>query len=215
MNLTTDTLYATVSAQASAVDGVAYDLTQRVSVSAYLGTMGELLLKLFNRINQISCTLVSGGSAGGVAVAFPTVNSGDTGITGLYQGVPFRISATGTLSGQMDSAWSTTSVTIRRVLVGLSLGDVSAVASSMASSIGTLVFTVGSPYSVSVANAASTGGVSAWFNQVPLPKYSAGVVPIGVLNIPNSCPVSTGVSNTCMTFPLREIYGVNMSAIIA
>ena len=214
MNVTTDTLYATVSAQASAVDGVPYDVVNKISTSAFLGTMAEFMLKMMNRITSISCTLVSGGSAGAVAVAFPTVTSNDGGINGLYHGVPFRISAAGTLSGQPDSAVSTTSMTIRRVLVGLSLGDISAVASSMASTVGTLTFVIGSAYAVSVANAASTGAVSAWFNQVPLPKHSAGLVPVGVINVPNSCTGSAGLSNTCLTFPLREIYGANLSALI-
>lgn len=214
MNIQGNALYATVSATASAVDGVLYDTTNRVGASAFLGTMAEMMLKMMNRITSMSCTLVSGGSAGGVAVAFPTVTSNDGGINGLYHGVPFRISAAGTISGQPGSAVSTTSTTIRRVLVGLSLGDISAVTSSIASGVGTLTFVIGAPYTISVANAASTGGVSAWFNQVPLPKYSAGLVPVGVINVPTSCTGSAGLSNTCLTFPLRELYGFDMSAII-
>ena len=212
MDLTSEKLYALVSAQASSVDGIVHDLTKVVAGSAFLGTVGEMFLKLMNRLTTPSCTLVSGTSAGAVAVAFPTVNSGNAGIEGLYQGVPFRISAAGTISGDLGSLASTTSTTIRRVLVGLSLGDISAVASSIASTVGTLTFVIGSAYSVSVAGAASAGGVSAWFNQVPLPKHSAGLVPIGVLNIPTST-VSL-ISNAMMTFPLRELYGLDLSAII-
>lgn len=212
MDLKTEKLYALVSAQASAVDGVTYDTMSPVGTSAFLGTMAEMFLKLLNRVTSPSCTLVSGGSAGTVALAFPTVTSNDGGINGLYQGVPFRISATGTLSADLGSQASTTSMTIRKVLVGLSLGDVSGVASSIASTVGTLTFVIGSAYAVSVAGAASAGGVSAWFNQVPTPKHSAGLVPVGILNIPTST-VSL-ISNAMMTFPLREIYGADLSAII-
>jgi len=212
MDIASEKLYALVSAQASAVDGIAYDLTKNVGVSAFMGTMSELLLKLFNRLTTPSCTLVSGGSAGTVALAFPTVNSGNAGVEGLYQGVPFRISATGTISGDLGSTASTTSTTIRKVLVGLSLGDISAATSGLASTVGTLTFVVGSAYNVSVALAASTGGVSAWFNQVPTPKHSAGLVPVGILNIP--CSTTSLISNGMMTFPLREIYGMDLSAII-
>ena len=213
MDLTSEKLFALVSAQASSVDGIAYDLTKNVAASAFLGTMAEMFLKLMNRLDKASLTLVSGTSAGSVALAFPTVNSGDGGVTGLYQGVPFRISAGGTLSADLGSQASTTSTTIRKVLVGLSLGDISAVASSIASTVGTLTFVIGSAYAVSVANAASAGGVSAWFNQVPTPKHSAGLVPVGIINIPTST-VSL-ISNAMLTFPLREIYGLDLSAIIA
>ncbi len=212
MDLKTEKLYALVSATASAVDGIPYDTQNPVGTSAFLGTMADMLLKLMNRLTTPSCTLVSGGSAGTVAVAFPTVNSGNAGIEGLYQGVPFRISGTGTISGDLGSQASTTSMTIRKVLVGLSQGDISAVASSLASTVGTLTFVIGSAYAVSVAGAASAGGVSAWFNQVPTPKHSAGLVPVGILNIPTST-VSL-ISNAMMTFPLREIYGLDLSAIV-
>ena len=212
MDLTTEKLYALVSAQASSVDGIAYDLTKNVGVSAFLGTMAEMFLKMFNRLTTPSCTLISGTSAGSVALAFPTVNSGNAGIEGLYQGVPFRISAAGTYSADLGSQASTTSTTIRKVLVGLSLGDISAVASSIASTVGTLTFVIGSAFNVSVAGAASAGGVSAWFNQVPTPKHSAGLVPLGIINIPNS--TTSLISNAMITFPLREIYGLNLSAII-
>ena len=213
MDLTSEKLYALVSAQASSVDNIAYDLTKTVAASAFLGTMAEMLLKLFNRITTPSCTLVSGGSAGTVALAFPTVNSGNAGIEGLYQGVPFRISSTGTISGDLGSQASTTSTTIRKVLVGLSLGDISGATSGIASTVGTLTFVIGSAYSVSVAGAASAGGVSSWFNQVPTPKHSAGLVPVGIINIPTS--TTSLISNAMMTFPLREIYGADLSAIIA
>lgn len=215
--INTDQLTALVSATASSVDNIAYDVQAQVGLSAYLGTLADLVLKLMNRITVPSVTLVSGGSAGAVALAFPAAGTpGGSGIQGLYQGVPFNISAAGTISAEFTSAFSTTSLTIRRVLVGLSLGDVSARTSGFASNVGTLTFIVGSAYNVSVANAASTGGVSAWFNQVPLPKHSAGLVPVGVINVPNSATtVSTGgISNTCLTFALREIYGLDLSAII-
>ena len=212
MNIATTQLYALMSAQASSVDGTLYDLTKTVTVSAYLGTMAEMFLKLFNRLGTPSCTLVSGTSAGAVALATPTVNSGNAGIEGLYHGVPFRISAGGLLSADLASLASTTSMTIRKVLVGLSLGDISAVNSSMASTIGTLTFVIGSAFAVSYANAASNGVASAWFNQVPTPKASAGLVPVGIINIPTST-VSL-VSNGMLTFPLREIYGLNLSALV-
>jgi hypothetical protein len=215
-NITTDKLTATVSAQVSSIDGITYDFQQQVAASAHLGTMAELVLKLFNRLTVPSATLVSGGSAGSVALAFQTGGGPISGIEGLYQGVPFLISGAGTISAECTSAFSTTSMQIRRVLVGLSLGDISAVTSSIASSVGTLTFVVGSAMTVSVANAASDGGVSAWFNQVPLPKHSAGLVPVGAINVPNSATGASagGISNTCLTFNLREIYGVDLSAII-
>lgn len=214
--ITSERLLALVSAQVSAENGQVTNVGAQVAVSAYLGTIAEFMLKMMNRINTPSITLVSGGSAGAVALAFPTGGTAGSAIAGLYHGVPFEVSAAGTKSAEFLSSFSTTSLTIRRVLVGLSMGDISAVTSSIASTVGTLVFIVGSAYTVSVANAASTGGVSAWFNQVPLPKASAGIVPVGAINVPNSATtVSTGgISNTCLTFNVREIYGFDMSAII-
>jgi hypothetical protein len=209
-------LYALTSSQVSAIDGIQFDTVQP-ELSAHLGTFAEMVLKLMNRLTTPSATLVSGGSAGAVALAFGAAGAPQgSGVQGLYQGVPFNVSGAGTISGEFPSAVSTTSLTIRRVLVGLSLGDISAVTSSIASNVGTLTFVVGSAYNVSVANAASNGGVSAWFNQVPLPKHSAGLVPVGAINVPNSATAASagGISNTCLTFPLREIYGFDLSALI-
>lgn len=221
MELHTTTLFARVSAQVSADDGQKQNITQLVGASAFMTNMADMLAKLFNRLTVPSCTLVSGGSAPAVALALPTVDSGDGGIHGLWHGVPFRISATGTISGDPSSALNaitasqmdTTSTTVRKVLVCLSLGDISAVTSSIASNVGTLTFVNGSTYNVSYSLQASTGGVSAVFNKVPTPKASGNVIPVGILNIPNSYTSGDGLANTMMTFPLRELYGVNLSAV--
>lgn len=211
--ITSERLLALVSAQVSAENGQVTNVGTQAAVSAFLGTIAEAMLKMTNRITSPSAGLVSGASAAGVAIAFGAAGSPTgSGLQGVYQGVPFNISAAGTISGQLGSNASTTSLTIRKVLVCLSLGDISAVTSSIASNVGTLTFIVGSVYNVSVANAASTGAVSAWFNQVPVPKHSAGLIAVGILNIHNSNVCS--VSNQMMTFPLREIYGFDMSAVI-
>jgi len=211
--IVSERLLALVSARVSAENGQVTAVPAEVAASAFLGTIAEWMFKLTNRLTTPSATLASGGSAGAVELTLPGALSA---IHGLYHGVPFIISAAGAKSAEFLSSFSTTSLTIRRVLVGLSMGDISAVTSSIASTVGTLVFVVGSAYNVSVANAASNGGVSAWFNQVPLPKASAGIVPVGAINVPNSATtVSTGgISNTCLTFNLREIYGLDLSAII-
>jgi hypothetical protein len=81
-------LYATVSSTVSSVDGVPYKTVQP-QVSAFLMTMADFIQRTMNRIDTQSTTLVSGGSAGSVAVALGAATSG---IQGSLQGVPFFVS---------------------------------------------------------------------------------------------------------------------------
>lgn len=213
--LHTDVLYARVSAQVSSIDGIAHDVLKQVAASAYLGTMAEMLQKLMNRIDSPSATIASGGSAGSVQITLGTA-APVSGLKGRHHGWPFFLSATGALSGSPTSAYSTTSSQIRKVLVTLGMsalpGDASYV-SSLALGGGTVQFVYGSVFATS-AGAVNSGGASAFFNKVPLPKASAGEIPIGWLNFYNSFTPSTMIANHTMITDYRVTQGVDLSAVL-
>ena len=223
MDVRSDTIYAMVSSLVSAGDGVTYDFVGPQPPRAVAATTGvsiaqitwlEMLRRLVTHIDSPSATLISGGSAGSVALHIGTA-APISGIFGMFQGVPFYLSATAeTLSASPTSLASTTSNQIRKVLVTLAMSALP-VASSLALGGGTLQFVYGSAMLTS-ANAATSGGQTlSYFDGVPLPLASAGEIPVGWLNIPNSFPVSTGINASHMITDFRVTQGLNMSAMLA
>ena len=209
--INTDILIAEVSAQVSALDGVTFDVQAKPGASAFLGTFTEFMQKLASRITTPSTTLVSGGSTAAIAIALGTT-APVSGIAGVFQGWPFQLSAAGNPSGSPTSLISTGSTTVRKVLVTLGMSALP-VASSLALAGGTVQFVYGSDFATS-AGAVASGGVSATFNKVPLPKPSAGEIPIGWLNVPNSFAVSAGISDDMLITDYRETQGFDFSAIL-
>jgi hypothetical protein len=87
------------------------------------------------------------------------------------------------------------------------------VASSVAGAA-TLGFVLGSAFTTA-ASTVTSGGVSATFNMVPLPRASAHEIPVGWLNIPNSFAASAGIADHMMIVDYRETQGFNLSMIMA
>lgn len=227
MQVRGEQLYAMVSAAVSAGDGVTYDLmapqppalplqpasaTGVGSVSNPMLDMLEFLRRSVTYITTPSTTIVSGTGASSVAITLGLV--APSGIQGMFQGWPFSVSAAGTLSGSPTSACSTTSGQIRKVLVTLGLSALP-VASSMALNGGTVQFVYGSAFATS-ANAVTSGGQTiSYFDYVPLPRPSAGEIPIGWINVVNSTLLSVaGIVNSCMITDYRATQGLNMSAML-
>lgn len=216
MNIIGEKLYAPVSAAVSALDGIPYK-TVAPQVSAFLCTMAEFAHKLNNRIWTASTAVLLGGSNG--AVALSTSGGGSlscaSGIGGWIQGWPFFITGEH-LSANVLSNASTASNQIRKVLVCLTASALP-VASSLAVGGFSLQLVYGSAYVVS-ANAVSTGGQSAYFNKVPLPKPSAHQVPVGWINVHCSFATSQAMSAPMVITDWREIQGFNfdlfMSAVV-
>jgi hypothetical protein len=214
-NVLTESIYALVSASVSAIDGKTYGV-QNAQVSAGMGTMFELMLRLFNHVDHPSAALISGGSAGAVVLATPTSIGMSAVIPITYQGVPYYLNSAAAVSGSPASnaspGYSTTSTTIRKVLVGLTFSALPLASSPGSNGGAAMVFVYGSAYTTS-AGVVTSGGASAYFNLVPLPKPSAGMVPVGWLNIPNSFAASAGIDNTMMICDLRATQGYDLSAI--
>jgi len=211
-NVTTERLYALVSATVSAQDGIV-NAVMTSPQSAFLGTMGEFILKLMNRITTASTTLISGGSAGSVAVGTSGMGgaSGISGIAGVVHGWPWYLNGEAR-SGQPTSLISTASTTIRKVVVGLTFSAFP-IASSFDMTQSGVAFVYGSAFATS-AGAVTSGGQSAYFNSVPLPKWSAGFVPVGILNVPNSFSVSANISTNMMITDYRATQGFDLSAFL-
>ena len=209
MDVRSEMIYGVVSAAVSAGDGIAYK-TVAPQPSAPLMTMAEMIRRMVTRLTVPSATLASGNSAGSIIITGAGLPSG---INGVFQGVPFSLSAAGAMSGAPTSLVSTTSTTIRKVLVTISMSALP-VASSLALGGGSVTFVYGSAYSTS-AGAVTSGGQSAYFDLVPLPLASANEVPVGWLNIYNSFATSAGLANHQMISDLRAVQGVNMSALLA
>ena len=106
---------------------------------------------------------------------------------------------------------STTSAYIRKVLVGLTFSALP-VASSINGDSANMVFVIGSVFATS-AGAVLSGGQSPYFNSVPLPLTSAGMVKLGWINIPNSFAASAGISTSMLINDWRETQGIHLSSI--
>jgi hypothetical protein len=226
MDVQTERAFAMVSAVVSAGDGVQYDylaaqppalqlppvsFTGVGGVSAPMLTMLEVLRRCFTNITTPSTTIVSGGSAGSVALAFGTATP--SGIAGMFQGVPFVLSAAGTLSAQPTSLISTASNQIRKVLVTIGMSALP-VASSLALGGGTVQFVYGQAVTVSAGAVTSGGQGLSYFDYLPLPQCSAGEIPMGWINVPNSFATSAGIPNSCMFTDYRVTQGINLSAMM-
>jgi hypothetical protein len=213
VHVNTERLVAQVSAQVSAIDGIQYDI-YNPQTSAFMGTFVEFMQKLMTRIDTPSAAIISGGSVAAVTVNVTQTASGGvvgSGIYGRWMGWPFHFLSGGSASPTASAA--TTSVQARKVLVVMNPGEDLPVASSLATTAPTLGFVYGSAYTTA-ALAASTGGVSSIFNLIPLPKASAGEIPVGWLNIHNSYTVSDGLADHNMITDYREIQGYDFSSIL-
>lgn len=209
VHVNTERLIAETSAQVSAIDGVTYDI-YNPQVSAFMGTFVEFMQKQMTKITSPSAAIISGGSVAAVTINIAATSVNASGVTGFYQGWPFHLLSGGSASPTGTAC--TTSVVARKILVTIAISDLP-VASSLAHVAGTLQFVYGSDYATS-ALAASTGGVSAVFNKIPLPKASGGEIPVGWLNIHNSYTVSEGLAAHNMITDYREIQGYDFSAIL-
>jgi hypothetical protein len=221
-DIRTETVIALVSSVVSAGDGRPYTLVQpqpaaldNPPVGAGVSLPGgmlwmEVLRRAFTHITSPSATLASGGSAGSILVGF-----GTSGIAGKIQGWPFVLSGTAaTLSAAPTSLVSTTSTTIRRVLVTIGHSAFVSGMSSLAVTGGTLQFVYGSAMTTSAGAVTSGGPAASYFDLAPLPFASAHEVPVGELRIPNSFATSAGISNTMMLSDYRILQGMNFSAMM-
>ncbi len=233
-NVAGEKLFAMVSAVVSAGDGVQYDTmapqppalpplppmgqTGVGSVSNPMFDMLEWLRRSVTHITTPSTTIISGTGASSVAIAFGTATP--SGIAGMFQGWPFVISGLGTLSGSPTSACSTTSSQIRKVLVTLGMsalppGSATGQGSSLALGGGTVQFVYGSAVATSAGAVTSGGQTISYFDYVPLPRASAGEIPLGWINVVNSTLLSVaGIVNSCMITDYRATQGLNMSAML-
>lgn len=211
MDIKTEITYALVSASVSALDGKTHGY-QGPQLSAFLGTVYDFMFKTMNRITTASTSLILGGSNAAIAIGTSGMGSlsGVSGITGNFQGWPFFLTGEAR-SGTPTSLISTGSTTIRKVLVGLGFSALP-VASSLDFTASNVLFVYGSAFATS-SLACSTGGQSAYFNSVPLPKASAGMVPVGWLNVPNAFASGATISTPMLITDWREIQGIDLSAI--
>lgn len=213
LDVRSERVYGMVSAAVSAGDGIANKTLlpePMTSAMPTLMTWAEMLRRMHTRITSPSATLLSGGSAGAVAIR---VDGLPSGINGVFQGWPFSLSAAGHPSGSPTSLISTASTTIRKVLVTIGMSALP-VASSLALAGGTVQFVYGSAYTTS-AGAVGSGGQSAFFDLVPLPQASAGEVPVGWINVYNSFATSAGLANHQMITDYRATQGLDLSALLA
>jgi hypothetical protein len=219
MDLRREMAFAFVSNPVSAGDGVAFAYQKEVppgtAASNVMHSLAEMFRRCYTYVMSPSATLVSGNSAGAVALTLGT--TGPSGVWGMFQGQPFYISATGTLSAQPAAAISTTSYQMRKVLVALALSNFwgnSAPGTSSLAGTTTLQFTYGSAMLTS-ANAVNSGGNQvSFFDAVPMPLASAGEVPIGWINVPNSFAVSAGLSASMLYSDLRVLQGYDMTSLL-
>ena len=224
MDVRRTVVYGFVSAAVSAPDGVANRVLlpqpPGLQASALPGPVSaptfmwsEMLRRLITYVDAPSATVISGGSGGAVALAWGS-QSGASGFFGHFQGVPFYFSGvSGAISGQPGSGVSTTSGQIRKVLVTVPMSALP-VSTFAASGPANLTFVIGSAMATS-ANAATSGGQGAsYFDNVPLPVPSAGEIPIGWLNWPNSQAASASILTSWMITDYRVVQGLNLSALL-
>lgn len=218
VDILSERMYAAVSAQTSAGDGIIIDTMifqpPASAASSLMHSMAELWRRAFTHIISPSATLISGGSAGSVALTAAT--AGPSGIWGLCQGMPFFLSGVA-ISGAPMSSVSTASYQIRKVLVTIpisSFGQSGPSGSSLAGTA-TLQFIYGSAMNTSTLACTSGGQGVSYFDMVPLPLPSANEVPVGWLNIPNSFATSAGLNASHMFNDYRVMQGYNLSNILA
>lgn len=211
MDIRTEVLYGQVSAAVSGPDGIVYKTLAPQAVPLF--TMAEFLRRMNNRLLSPSATLASGGSAGSVQITIPT--GSPSGILGTVQGWPFSVSGTGAPSGAPTSLISTSSTTIRKVLVTLGFSAFQSTMSSLALGGATVQFTYGSAYATSAGVVTSGGQTASYFDYVPLPQASAHEVIVGWLNVPNSFATSAGINASHMFHNFQLTQGVNLSALLA
>lgn len=225
MDVRSERIYGMVSTLVSAGDGLQVRslLPQPPSlvgsanpgpVSAPTFLWSEMLRRLVTHVISPSATVISGGSGGAVALGPSSGMTTESGFAGRFQGVPFYFSTvSGAWSGQPLSGVSTASNQIRKVLVTVPMSALP-VSTFAASGPANLTFVIGSAMTTS-ANAATSGGQTlSYFDSVPLPVPSAGEVPVGWLNWPNSQAVSASIQTSWMMTDYRVTQGLNMSALL-
>ena len=221
VDILNDRAFAAVSAQVSAGDGIVVDtMTFQPPASAasfMMQTTAELWRRAFTKVLSPSATLVSGGSAGSVALNFGAT---PLGLWVMCQGQPAIISGTGTLSGSPTSnQGNTLSYQIRKILVTLpfpAFGASGPAGSSLGSTaITALQFVYGSAMNTSALACTSGGQGASYFDMVPLPLASANEVPVGWINVFNSASMSAlGLVASCLYSDLRILQGMNLSNIL-
>lgn len=222
-----DMIYATVSAAVSAGDGIIYDFTTQQPPTMPLAPTGATgagsvsnpqidMLEMFRRsvthITSPSNVLIAATS--GCAVA---LDLGGSGVQGLFHGMPFTLSgAANRLSAQLSGAMSTTSNQIRKILVCIGMSAIPA-SGTLANGGGTLQVTYGPAFTTSGGAALSGAWAStiSYFDYVPLPRPSAGEIPVGWINVGNSTLISATIPVSTMITDYRAMQGLNMSAMLA
>ena len=221
MDLRTEKVMAFVSSLVSAGDGIQYKtLAPQPPADTTLGASHaqilwlEMLRRSITYVASPSATLISGGSAGAIALGPSSGMTTESGFAGRFQGMPFYFSTvSGFMSGQPSSGVSTASNQIRKVLVTVPMSALP-VSTFAASGPVNLTFVIGSAFKTS-ANAATSGGQGvSYFDYVPLPTPSAGEIPVGWLNWPNSQAASASIQTSWMITDYRAVQGQNLSAMM-
>ena len=145
MDIRTERVFAFVSSLVSAGDGIQNKtlLPQppsdtRLGASGVSPTWLEMLRRLVTYIGSPSAVISHGTSGAAVHVVVPSV-APTSGITGMFQGVPFILGAAANLNGTLTGAISTTSNEIRKVLVTIGMSALP-LPSGLASAGGTVQF---------------------------------------------------------------------------
>ena len=219
-------VYGMMSGLVSAGDGVPYrTLTAQPPwlggssgypgpVSAPTFTWAEMIRRMFTHVTSPSATIISGGSTGAVALSPSSGLTTESGFAGRFQGMPFYFSGvSGAISGQPASGVSTTSAQIRKVLVTVPMSAIP-LSTFAASGPATLTFVIGTVVATSAGACTSGGQALSYFDSVPLPTPSAGEIPVGWLNIPNSFAASASIPTSCMITDYRVVQGINLSALL-
>lgn len=221
MDVRTEKVMAFVSSLVSAGDGIQYKtLLPQPPADTKLGASHaqilwiEMLRRSLTYVASPSATIISGGSLGAIALSPSSGMTTESGFAGRFQGVPFYFSGvSGAISGQPGSAASTASNQIRKVLVTVPMSALP-VSTFAASGPANLTFVIGSAM-VTSANAATSGGQQvSFFDYVPLPVPSAGEIPVGWLNWPNSQAASAAIQTSWMITDYRAVQGLNLSAMM-
>lgn len=222
MDVRTEKVMAFVSSLVSAGDGIQYKtLAAQPPADTKLGASHaqilwiEMLRRSLTYVASPSATLISGGSLGAVALSPSSGMTTESGFAGRFQGMPFYFSTvSGAWSGQPGSGASTASNQIRKVLVTVAMSALPVSTFAGASGPTGLTFVIGSAMTTS-ANAATSGGQGvSYFDYVPLPLPSAGEIPVGWLNWPNSQAASAAIQTSWMITDYRAVQGLNLSAMM-
>ena len=213
MDVRTERLYALTSARVSALDGIP-NATLGPNTAAFGMTFADLLHRLGNRITSPSALLSTGGSTAAVALRGHSGGHGVPEVTGFLHGMPFYLTAIGSLSATpLASMVSLMSTAIRRILVTLAFNSALPL-STLSPTGGTIQFTYGATFRTT-GSSVLTGSDSAAFVSAELPKPSANEIALGWINLHNSFPASGAITTSNLYVDYRATQGWNLSAIFA